>query len=110
MGIQSVRDVDLIRHAYVLPVYQGMGIGAALTNALRARAAGHLLVGTWAAATWAIGFYQRHGFRIVPGSMKTSLLRAYWPVSARQIETSVVLAAARLNEAQASELMKAAQA
>ena len=91
MGIQRVRDVTLIRHAYVLPNHQGRGIGGALLDALVARTTGRLLVGTWAAAEWAIRFYQRHGFRLVPPEEKDRLLETYWTIPARQRDTSVVL-------------------
>jgi GNAT superfamily N-acetyltransferase len=93
MGIQPVRDVDLIRHAYVLPAYQGRGIGSALITQLRAQTLRPILVGTWTAATWAIRFYERHGFQLVPEATKERLLRSYWTIPERQIETSVVLAA-----------------
>lgn len=109
MGIQPVRNVKLIRHAYVLPAYQGRGIGTALIGHLRARAARQVLVGTWTAATWAIGFYERHGFQLVPEDTKARLLRAYWTVSDRQIETSVVLAAPHLTGDTAAKLIEAAQ-
>jgi len=92
MGIQQVRDVDLIRHAYVTPGRQGGGVGGALLRHLRERAARPMLVGTWAAAEWAIRFYERHGFELVSPERKTELLRAYWSIPERQIETSVVLA------------------
>jgi len=92
MGIQRVRDVDLIRHAYVLPVHQRRGIGAALLGHLRRLSTGRMLIGTWAAADWAVRFYQRHGFEMVPPARKTELLKTYWTVPDRQIETSVVLA------------------
>ena len=98
MGIQPVRDVELIRHAYVLPEHQGRGVGAALLRRLMDQdpatgsQAGPMLVGTWAAAEWAIRFYERHGFELVPGERTAALLRAYWTISDRQIETSVVLA------------------
>ena len=92
MGIQPVRDVVLIRHAYVEPSRQGSGIGGALLEHLKRSAAGPLLVGTWAAAGWAIRFYQRHGFELVtPDERKAELLRTYWTIPERQIETSVVL-------------------
>jgi len=91
MGIQPVRDVDLIRHAYVLPEHQGRGAGSALLAYLRAQSRRPILIGTWAAATWAIAFYGRHGFVLVPDSIRPLLLRAYWNISARQLETSVVL-------------------
>jgi GNAT superfamily N-acetyltransferase len=92
MGIQPVRDVDLIRHAYVLPASQGRGVGGALMRHLQSRATRPLLVGTWAAAEWAIRFYQRHGFKLVTSEQKTQLLKRYWNIPDRQIETSVVLA------------------
>lgn len=92
MGVQPVRDVDLIRHAYVRPVRQGQGVGGALLRDLRGLSQRPMLIGTWAAAEWAIRFYQRHGFALVPAERKTELLKAYWTVSDRQIETSVVLA------------------
>jgi GNAT superfamily N-acetyltransferase len=93
MGIQPMRDVDLIRHAYVLPGYQRNGIGAALIRHLRGQSTRRMLVGTWAAATWAIDFYRRHGFELASAEDKNRLLRTYWSISDRQIETSVVLAA-----------------
>lgn len=92
MGIQPVRDVDLIRHAYVCPPYQRRGVGAGLLGHLRILSSRRMLVGTWAAATWAIRFYQRHGFELVPDEQKTPLLETYWTVPKRQIEASVVLA------------------
>jgi GNAT superfamily N-acetyltransferase len=92
MGIQPVRDVDLIRHAYVLPEHQRRGAGAALLLHLRGLSTWRMLIGTWAAADWAVRFYQRHGFELVPPERKTPLLKTYWTVPDRQIETSVVLA------------------
>ena len=92
MGIQAVADVDLIRHAYVLPGHQGQGIGGALLGHLRRRTARRMLIGTWAAAEWAIRFYRRHGFELVTPEQKTALLETYWTIPERQIETSVVLA------------------
>jgi GNAT superfamily N-acetyltransferase len=92
MGIQPVRDVDLIRHAYVLPASQRHGVGGALIRHLQARAERPLLVGTWAAAVWAIDFYRRHGFELVGPERTAALLRTYWSIPERQIETSVVLA------------------
>jgi GNAT superfamily N-acetyltransferase len=92
MGIQTVRDVQLIRHAYVLPHSQGQGVGSALLGHLEQWATGRLLVGTWAAAEWAIRFYARHGFALVPREETAALLRAYWDIPARQTELSVVLA------------------
>jgi len=92
MGIQPVRDVDLIRHAYVLPASQRRGVGAALLQHLRGLSSRRMLIGTWAAAEWAVDFYRRHGFEVVSPERKTELLKAYWTVPDRQIETSVVLA------------------
>ncbi len=92
MGIQAVRDVDLIRHAYVRPGLQGGGIGRRLLEALTAQAQRPLLVGTWAAATWAVRFYERNGFELVDREEKDRLLAAYWDIPERQVETSVVLA------------------
>jgi GNAT superfamily N-acetyltransferase len=92
MGIQAVGDVDLIRHAYVLPARQGRGVGSALLRHLRSLSDRRMLVGTWAAAEWAIRFYERRGFALVSESEKTGLLGRYWTIPERQIETSVVLA------------------
>jgi GNAT superfamily N-acetyltransferase len=92
MGVQKVRDVTLIRHAYVRPSHQSRGVGGALLRALAEQATGTLLVGTWAAAGWAIRFYERNGFRLVSSEDKDTLLATYWNVSTRQAETSVVLA------------------
>jgi GNAT superfamily N-acetyltransferase len=91
MGIQPVQDVDLIRHAYVRPGNQGRGVGGDLLVHLRSLNARRMLVGTWADATWAIRFYQRHGFEQVTPESKTQLLKTYWTIPDRQIETSVVL-------------------
>jgi GNAT superfamily N-acetyltransferase len=91
MGIQPVRDVDLIRHAYVLPAHQRHGVGAALLRHLRRRSARRMLIATWAAAGWAIRFYRGHGFELVSPERKTALLKQYWTVPDRQIEASVVL-------------------
>jgi GNAT superfamily N-acetyltransferase len=92
MGIQAVRDVDLIRHAYVAPASQGRGVGGALIAELAGSSTRRMLVGTWAAAEWAIRFYRRHGFEQVSPERKAELLRSYWTIPERQIETSVVLA------------------
>lgn len=98
MGIQAVRDVDLIRHAYVLPGIQRRGIGGALLSHLRQSSTRRMLIGTWEAADWAIRFYRRHGFVLVAPECKTVLLKSYWNVPERQIEVSVVLAGRPLDE------------
>lgn len=107
MGVQPVRNVLLIRHAYVLPEMQGRGIGGALLRRLCAGADGPILIGTWADATWAIRFYERHGFTLVPGAAKDRLLDTYWTIPPRQREVSVVLARPALDEAEAGRLVRA---
>jgi GNAT superfamily N-acetyltransferase len=93
MGIQQVApDVHLVRHAYVVPGRQRGGVGGVLLDFLARDCTGRILVGTWAAAEWAIGFYQRHGFALVARERTADLLRTYWSIPERQIETSVVLA------------------
>ena len=92
MGIQPVRDVDLIRHAYVLPESQGRGIGSQLLHHLTRASTRRILVGTWAAAEWAVRFYRGHGFEQVSPELKAALLKTYWTIPERQIEVSVVLA------------------
>jgi GNAT superfamily N-acetyltransferase len=92
MGIQRVGDVDLIRHAYVSPGSQRRGVGGRLLDHLARSTSRRMLVGTWAAAEWAVRFYRRHGFELVTPEQKTELLRRYWTIPDRQIETSVVLA------------------
>lgn len=90
-GYQPIRDVSLVRHLYVLPEHQKKGIGATLLNHIRNIATGQrLLVGTWETATWAIAFYEKHGFRLQEN--KTELLRKYWTIPDRQADLSVVLA------------------
>ena len=91
MGIQDVQDVTLIRHAYVATHARRGGIGGKLLEHLLALTQRPVLVGTWRAATWAVDFYARHGFRLVDGAEKTALRRKYWSISERQNETSVVL-------------------
>lgn len=98
MGMQEVQDVDLIRHAYVVTGQQGRGVGSALINHLKEIAARPMLVGTWADARWAIRFYERHGFELVSTAEKERLLRKYWSIPERQIETSVVLADRKLRQ------------
>jgi N-acetylglutamate synthase-like GNAT family acetyltransferase len=92
MGIQPVMDVTLFRHAYIRPDRQSQGIGSRLLRTLRQKASSPVLIGTWAAATWAICFYEKHGFVMVAQEEKDRLLKKYWTISVRQIETSVVLA------------------
>lgn len=91
MGIQDVQDVTLIRHAYVRTVMRNHGIGARLLGYLRTLTDRPLLIGTWAAAGWAIRFYEKNGFRVVDDNEKVTLLKRYWSIPDRQIETSVVL-------------------
>ena len=91
MGLQDVKDVTLIRHAYVRTGRQRGGVGAALMAALVAQAARPLLVGTWADATWAIRFYEKNGFRLVGREEKDRLLDTYWTIPPRQRDVSVVL-------------------
>jgi N-acetylglutamate synthase-like GNAT family acetyltransferase len=92
MGIQDVLDVTLIRHAYVRTAQQNRGIGGKLLSHLRTLTARPILLGTWADATWAIRFYEKHGFHLVTPEEKDRLLKKYWSIPDRQIETSVVLA------------------
>lgn len=92
MGIQDVQDVTLIRHAYVRTADRNRGIGGQLLSELRKLTTRPVLVGTWAAAVWAIRFYERHGFRLVSQEEKDRLLKRYWSIPERQVETSVVLA------------------
>ena len=92
MGIQRLGEVDLIRHAYVLPEQQGSGVGSELLDHIVAQSTGQMLVGTWAAAEWAIRFYRRHGFEPVGRARSAQLLDAYWTIPERQVATSVVLA------------------
>jgi GNAT superfamily N-acetyltransferase len=98
MGIQNVREVTLIRHAYVRTSYQKHGIGALLLSHVRKFTDRPVLIGTWANASWAIRFYERYGFCVVSREEKTGLLKRYWTIPDRQIETSVVLADARWHE------------
>ena len=90
MGFEPIKDVTLIRHTYVLPQWQKQGIGSKLLGYLKGLVTTpHLLVGTWADAYWAIDFYKRRGFNLLPD--KDELLKTYWDIPQRQIETSVVL-------------------
>ncbi len=104
MGIQPVGDVTLIRHAYVRSASQKQGIGTQLLRHLRQLTTRPVLIGTWAAAIWAIRFYETHGFHQVGFAQKERLLRKYWTVPGRQIETSVVLADETWLRDQACEL------
>ncbi|MET0731206.1 MAG: GNAT family N-acetyltransferase, partial [Solirubrobacterales bacterium] len=90
--VQAVDDVDLIRHAYVLPERQGRGVGTALLRHLRGLSSRRMLVGTWTDADWAIRFYRRHGFELASPELTSELLDRYWTIPDRQVETSVVLA------------------
>jgi N-acetylglutamate synthase-like GNAT family acetyltransferase len=92
MGIQPGTEVTLIRHAYVRTAYRQRGVGGRLLAFLLSRATNPVLIGTWADATWAIDFYLKHGFALVTPQMKDLLLRKYWSIPERQVETSVVLA------------------
>lgn len=107
MGIQEVHNVRLIRHAYVLPKQQGHGVGSKLLQSLHGQEDRPMLIGTWATATWAIRFYERHGFGLVPRETIAPLLQAYWHVPERQVETSVVLASPILSSGDALKLIAA---
>jgi GNAT superfamily N-acetyltransferase len=92
MGLQQVQGVALIRHAYVRTSKQNKGIGGRLLAHLQALAGAPMLVGTWTDAVWAIRFYERHGFQYIGRAETERLLKMYWIIPERQIETSVVLA------------------
>jgi N-acetylglutamate synthase-like GNAT family acetyltransferase len=92
MGIQDVKDVTLVRHAYVRTAARRRGIGSRLLRHLLRATTRPVLMGTWAAAGWAVRFYEKHGFRLVTPEAKTRLLKTYWSIPERQVETSVVLA------------------
>lgn len=92
MGLQDRGDVTLVRHAYVARAAQGTGVGTRLLRHVRGLTPKPILIGTWAAAVWAIAFYERNGFTLLQEAEKDRLLRTYWTIPARQIETSVVLA------------------
>lgn len=100
MGIQDKGDVSLVRHAYIATPLQRKGVGTRLLQHVRSLSDKPLLIGTWADASWAIEFYRRQGFTVVPGNDKDRLLRTYWSIPPRQIETSVVLADRRWMEGQ----------
>ncbi|HYL87173.1 MAG TPA: GNAT family N-acetyltransferase [Burkholderiales bacterium] len=95
MGIQDVKDVTLIRHAYVRTTARRHGIGQALLEHLNRLATRPVLIGTWKAATWAIRFYEKNGFELVGDVEKNHLLSMYWTIPARQVEESVVLVDAK---------------
>ncbi len=95
MGIQDKGDVALVRHAYVASTTQRSGVGTRLLRHIENLVDKPILIGTWAAASWAIQFYQRNGFTLVTAAEKDRLLRKYWSIPERQIETSVVLANAQ---------------
>jgi GNAT superfamily N-acetyltransferase len=109
MGIQAVKNVRLIRHAYVMPEWQGHGVGSRLITSLHGRDEVPVLIGTWRAASWAIRFYQRHGFALVPDKAMAPLLKTYWNIPERQVETSVVLASPILSASSAARLIHALQ-
>jgi len=100
MGIQDKEDVALVRHAYTATTLQRKGIGTKLLRHVEALADKPILIGTWADASWAIEFYRRNGFTVVSDGDKNRLLRVYWSVPARQVETSIVLADRRWMKAQ----------
>jgi N-acetylglutamate synthase-like GNAT family acetyltransferase len=100
MGLQDKGEVALVRHAYVAPSMQRKGVGTKLLRHVAGLTPKPILIGTWAAASWAIDFYRRHGFTVVSHSEKELLLRRYWSIPARQVETSVVLADQRWPGAQ----------
>ncbi|MDI6763141.1 MAG: GNAT family N-acetyltransferase [Thermodesulfobacteriota bacterium] len=92
MGIQDKGDVILIRHAYVRSNKRNQGIGTRLLRFLESTTEKPILIGTWADATWAVGFYEKNGYRLLPEKEKNRLLRKYWTIPERQVITSVVLA------------------
>jgi GNAT superfamily N-acetyltransferase len=92
MGIQDKGDVALVRHAYTRTAVQRKGVGTKLLHHVQSLTDKPVLIGTWADATWAVDFYKRNGFTVVSQAEKERLLRTYWSIPARQVETSVVLA------------------
>jgi GNAT superfamily N-acetyltransferase len=104
MGIQDRGDVTLIRHAYVQTAERGKGIGEKLLRHLEALTAKPILIGTWRAATWAISFYEKNGYNMLSRAETEQLLRKYWSISDRQLETSVVLATARWSSSRSTPL------
>jgi N-acetylglutamate synthase-like GNAT family acetyltransferase len=110
MGVQRRHNVDLVRHAYVLPGRQGSGIGASLLKHLCRQQTRPILIGTWLAADWAIRFYERHGFSRVSAVDAAQLLRTYWTIPARQTDESVVLSSPALAQPRVAELIGEARA
>lgn len=103
MGMQDVQDVTLMRHAYVRTARRNQGIGGKLLTALRERTTRPVLIGTWAVAVWAVRFYERYDYRLVTPEEKDRLLKKYWSIPERQVETSVVLADRRWFEMKRGE-------
>lgn len=99
MGLQDRGDVILIRHSYVLQRAQKRGVGRKLLRHLEGLADKPVLIGTWETATWAVSFYQKNGYTLLPEGQKNKLLQKYWSIPERQIETSVVLADSRWTQA-----------
>jgi GNAT superfamily N-acetyltransferase len=95
MGLQDRGEVELVRHAYVRTALRQKGVGARLLRHLESVTAKPILIGTWAAASWAIRFYQKHGYRLLPHAEAAPLMRRYWGIPDRQVDTSVVLAGPR---------------
>lgn len=110
MGIQDVdnelTDVTLIRHAYVADAFQRRGVGGELLRHLLSLTERPMLIGTWADATWAVGFYEKHGFRMTTPEEKNCLLRVYWNIPERQVETSVVLVDRKMSQMLADNLLQ----
>lgn len=106
MGIQFKGDVTLIRHAYVRTTKRNTGIGSKLLEHLCAITPTPVLIGTWSDADWAIGFYQKHGFRLLSTEEKNNLLRKYWSIPARQVDTSVVLASPDWRNQDGKQILK----
>ena len=107
MGIQDKGDVTLIRHAYVVPRAQKRGIGKRLLQHLKSMTVKPILIGTWTAASWAVSFYQKNGYMLVSEEEKERLLRRYWSIPERQVETSVVLANQTWHQTQAEDSTEA---
>ena len=102
MGIQDVKDVTLIRHAYVRTKQRRHGIGRALLDHLNHLTRRPVLIGTWKAASWAVRFYEKNGFTLLPDEEKNRILRIYWTIPDRQVEESVVLTSPRWRALRAS--------